>query len=83
MTMENGDVLAGRIDGLARVVMALIADLEMREQLDGQRFCGALQRIAEGKRQADGQQIAAATIADMARQLDEAREARRKLAGRA
>lgn len=71
-------VLAERFDGLAWGFMALIADLEKREQIDGSRFCGALRRTAEGRRREAGLEIAAQTMEQLADRLDEARQARRK-----
>lgn len=48
MSDDGFDELAGRIEGVARVLGALIADLEVREQLDGDRFGRGLRRMADG-----------------------------------
>lgn len=72
--------LAQRIDGVAWVLMALIADLEKRELVDGERFCEALRRTADMRRQAVGLEIAAQVIEEVAGQLDAARQSRQSQA---
>lgn len=72
--------LEERFDGLAWSVMALICDLEKREQIDGARFCQSLRRVAAGRRQEAGLEIAAATMEQLAERLDEARSVRRRAA---
>lgn len=69
--------IAERVDGVARVVMALIADLERRELVDGARFCAGLREMAEGRRTVAGLATAARVIEQIAAELDEAREVRR------
>lgn len=64
-----------RIDGVAQVLMRLIADLEQRELLDGDRFCRGLRGTA-ALRRTDGLATSARTIGQIADQLDAARQAR-------
>lgn len=73
-------VIAERFDGLAWSFMLLIADLEQRELLDGKRFCADLRRVAAGRRQEAGLEIAAQTMEQLAERLGAARKARRKVA---
>lgn len=70
------EVLATRIDGLARVLMHLIADLEMRESLDGNRFCRDLRQAAENRGRHPGLEASALAIKSIADELDAARDGR-------
>lgn len=74
--MATGEI-AERVDGVARVVMALIADLERRELVDGARFCAGLREMAEGRRTAAGLETSARVIEQIAAELDGARDVRR------
>lgn len=74
--MATEDELAGRIDGVARVLMALIADLERRELLDGQRFSESLRRYAQGRGMHPGLEVSAHVMKEISDQLDEARKNR-------
>lgn len=47
MNSQEFDELAGRIEGIGRMVLALIADLEDRELLSGVRFSESLRSSAE------------------------------------
>ncbi len=75
--MASTNELAQRVDGVARVLMTLIADLEQREQLDGARFCRDLRQLADARRTAAGLEVSAHVIEQIAEELDDAREARR------
>lgn len=46
MDNREFDELAGRIEGIGRVVLLLIADLENRELLNGERFARSLREMA-------------------------------------
>jgi len=72
-------LLGARLDGLARCFMALVADLEKREQLNGPRFCGSLRRMAGVRKKAAGQESVGVAICEIAELLDEARKTRRRL----
>lgn len=72
----EADELAGRIDGVARVLMALIADLEMREQIDGGRFCRSVRASAAGRRRLPEHEVCAQVMEQIADQLDAARASR-------
>lgn len=76
--MDDSKVLAERFDGLAYVVMRLVADLEMREMLDGARFCAELKAMAAGRRNVS--EVSASTIEQFATRLDDARETRSRAA---
>ena len=65
--------LSGRIDGVARVLMAVIADLEMQERLDGNRFCQRLRRYADGRSQYQEHLKCVQVIRQIADELDAAR----------
>ncbi|RIX47476.1 MAG: hypothetical protein D3M94_07325 [Rhodocyclales bacterium GT-UBC] len=65
--------LAGRIDGIGRVVAMLIADLEMREQLGGDRFCSQLRSYADQRGRYAEHQKSAQVIWQIADELDAAR----------
>lgn len=47
MEQDDFDELAGRIEGVSTVLLHLIADLEMREIMDGPRFTQGMRRAAE------------------------------------
>lgn len=78
MIDEQFDELSGRIDGVARALMHLIADLEIREGLNGDRFCKKLRTVADQRSQHLGLSIQASTkvIREIADQLDDARAGR-------
>ncbi len=79
MTDDRYQALALRVDGLARVLMRLIADMEIRESLDGNRFCRDLRQYADGRRRHPGLETSALAIKAIADELDEAREARARI----
>ena len=76
MSDEQFKEMEGRIDGVARVLMALIADLEIRENLDGERFCQGLRRTAEGRGKHPGLETSARVMKTIADELDDARRNR-------
>lgn len=71
--------LAGRVDGVALVLGALIADLEIREQLDGARFCRGLRRMADGMPVA--RRVSARTVRELTDSIEQARRNRRAAGG--
>ena len=76
MTDEQFEEMEGRIDGVSRVLMALIADLEIRESLDGERFCHGLRRTAEGRGKHPGLETSARVMKAIADEIDDARRNR-------
>lgn len=68
--------MEGRIDGVARVLMALIANLEIRENLNGQRFCHALRKSAEARGKHPGLETSARVMKAIADDIDQARHNR-------
>ena len=76
MTDEQFEELGGRIDGVARVLMALIADLEIRENLDGERFCHGLRQTAAGRGKHPGLEASARVMKAIADEIDDARRNR-------
>lgn len=81
--MANSKELAERIDGVGRVLMALIADFERRELLDGERFCSGLRQAAETRRTVAGLETSAQVIEQIVGELDAVRSARQSEARRA
>lgn len=79
MTDAQFDDLEGRLDGIARVLMCLIADLEIRENLDGDRFGQAVRRAAQERGSLPGREVCVHVMEQIAGQLDDAR--RRRSAG--
>jgi len=79
MTEDQLNRLNGRIDGIGRVLVRLIADLEMREQLDGQRFCKGLHEMADGRSKHLQHQISAQVIHEIAHELEAARSHRQQV----
>lgn len=79
MSDARYDELAARVDGLASVVMQLIADLELRENLDGSRLCRDLRQYADGRRKHPGLGRSALAIRSIADELDAARDRRNLL----
>lgn len=77
MNEAEHNELAGRIDGVCRVLMWLIADLERRELIDGERFCRDMRRSAPDRMQYPGLEASARVIAEIANELDDARISRR------
>lgn len=65
--------LAGRIDGIGRTLALLIADLEMRECLNGDRFCQSLRNSANARGQYPQHQKSAQVMQQIADELDGAR----------
>jgi hypothetical protein len=72
MTDSQFDDLAGRIDGVARVLMTLICQLEDSNTLDGDRHDRLLRSTAEG-RSTTGREKSATVIRQVADQLASAR----------
>lgn len=83
MNSQEFDELAGRIEGIGRMVLALIADIEDRELLSGVRFSESLRSSAEALC-FEGPSLASTkrTLLETADALDAARGARKKLGGR-
>lgn len=73
MSEAGFEELAGRIDGIGRVVAMLIADLEMREQLNGDRFCHQLRSYADQRGRYPEHRKSAQVIQQIADELDAAR----------
>ncbi len=78
--MEDRDFneLAGRIEGVARVVLGLAAELEISQVVDGPHFTRNLRGCI--KPDADSQahlHVAARTVMELAKTLDDARGWRR------
>ena len=65
--------LAGRIDGVGRVLAMLIADLEMQERLEGNRFCQHLRRYADARGRHQEHLKCVQVIRQIADELDDAR----------
>ena len=76
MTDARFDELASRVDAVGRVLMHLIADLEQRELLDGERFCTGIQRYAEGRQKEPSLQASAQVMKAIADEIDDARRNR-------
>lgn len=76
MTDSQFADLAGRIDGVGRVLAMLIADLEIRENLDGERFCRQLRGYAQGRARHLGLDYSANLIGEIADEIDAARKNR-------
>ena len=76
MTDKQFDELAGRIDGVGRVLMQLIADLETRENLDGARFCQGVRRYAANRGRYADLQTSARVMKAIADEVDDARASR-------
>lgn len=79
MANMDFDELAARIDGVAWVLMSLIAQLEMDRRLDGDRFCDNLRNTAEGRGRFPGLERSAGMIRRIADDIDAARSARQTL----
>lgn len=73
MTDTQFNELAGRIDGVGRVLAMLIADLEIRENLNGERFCQRLRDYAQGRGRYPGLEKSALVITEIADELEAAR----------
>ena len=73
MSNEQFNDLSGRVDGVARVLMALIADLEIREAMNGDRFGEALRRLAVDRGQHARNEISAQVMVQIADELEAAR----------
>ena len=75
--------LAGRVEGIGRAFMILVAMLEDERMVNGRRYCASLRRTAKGLC-FDGPHLASAkrTLLEAAKALDEARKARQKPDGR-
>lgn len=76
MSDEQFNELTGRIDGVARVLMNLIADLEVREVLNGQRFCQSVRNTAEGRAALAEHETSVRVMQQIASQLDTSRRNR-------
>jgi hypothetical protein len=76
MNQEQFNELSGRIDGVARVLMTLICDLEVRERLNGPRFCQSLRSSAEARGSNPEHATSARVMVQIADQLDTSRENR-------
>jgi len=76
--MDNEDlgVLAQRIDGVAWVLMSLIAQLEIDGRLNGADLCSSLRCTAAGRGRHLGLDGSAAVIQEIADRVDSARNAR-------
>lgn len=68
--------LAGRIDGIGRTLALLIADLEMRECLNGDRFCHSLRNSAVARGRYPQHEKCAQVMLQIADELDGARQNR-------
>ena len=76
MTDERFDELASRVDAVGRVLMHLIADLEQRELLDGDRFSARIHRYAEARETGQHLQSSARVMKAIADEIDDARQNR-------
>lgn len=79
MSDEQFIELSGRIDGVARVLMHLIADLELQGAIDGPGFSGHLRRHSEAQglhHLRPAMAASAKVIWDIADTLDDARRNR-------
>lgn len=72
MNEQEFKELSGRIDGVARVLMALICQLEDNDILDGSRFDKGLREHAEARGKA-GFEKSAEVVEQIADQLKSAR----------
>lgn len=78
MNTTEFDELAGRIEGVGRMVLALIADLESRELLNGERFVQALRSTAQALHFEQAHlEATRRTMLETAKALESAREVRR------
>ncbi|WP_133247345.1 hypothetical protein [Azospira sp. I13] len=77
MQEQNFNELAGRIEGLARVVRCLVATLEDEQLIDGSRYGESLRRDGQ-PHQGDGVMLVRArkVLRDIADQLETARNLR-------
>ena len=76
MTETQFQDLSGRVDGVARVLMALIADLEIRENLNGDRFCRSLRNSANARGRYQPHETSAQVMLQIADELEGARRSR-------
>lgn len=76
MTDERFDELASRVDAVGRVLMHLIADLEQRELLDGDRFSGRIHRYAEARQTQQTLESSGRVMKAIADEIDDARRNR-------
>ncbi len=75
MTDQQFKELSGRIDGVARVVMTLICQLEDSRTLDGERLDKLLRSLAESRNTAE-QAVSSQVVQQMTDQLASARRNR-------
>ena len=66
--MTNSE-LSERLDGLAYVILALVADMDRREQINADLLAKELAAVAARKRAEAGLEIAAAIIESLAEQM--------------
>lgn len=82
--MDDSDFneLAGRIEGIGQSLILLVAMMEDKDMINGRRYCAALRRTGKGLR-FPAPHLAATkqTLNGLAKELDEARKHRQKLAG--
>lgn len=72
------DELAGRIEGIGRAFMLLVAMLEDEDMVNGRRYCAALRRSEKGLRFPQPHLAATKrTLRETAKALDDARKVRR------
>jgi hypothetical protein len=76
---DRYEALAARVDALARVLMQLIADMEIRENLNGDRLCRDLRQLAESRQRHPELEASALLIKSIADELDSARANRKAL----
>lgn len=78
MTANELNELAGRIEGLGRVVLHLVARLEDMEVINGQEFTDCLRRSIVPRNETDVLMLCAArTLEKVTDAIDEARHWRR------
>lgn len=75
MTDQQFKELSGRIDGVARVVMTLICQLEDSNTLNGERLDRLLRSLAENRNTAE-QAVSSQVVRQMADQLATSRRNR-------
>lgn len=80
--MDEFDELAGRIEGVARALLHLTAELEDRRVIDGPRLSRGWRRALRARQQDTPLRTAASrTLRELAQALDDARSLRQARAG--
>ncbi|MFA7269848.1 MAG: hypothetical protein WC073_10930 [Sterolibacterium sp.] len=80
MKKTDFDVLSSRLDGIARTLLIVISELELRGAIDGPSFSSRLTRYGKDRAMHPGLEMSGVLIQEMAQELNEARKNRRSKA---